>query len=67
MTTASRSDHDARYQRLFSHPGVVAQLLRSFVDGPWLTGLDLEAMERLNGAPFWRIARLGRGTGVGSR
>lgn len=69
MASASRPDHDARYQRLFSHPGVVAQLLRHFVDGPWLSGLDLDAMERLNtkfhadagqrrdGDMIWRIPR----------
>jgi len=63
------ADHDALYHRLFSHPGVVAQLLREFVDGPWLDDLDLEAMERLNtkfhadsgarreGDMIWRIPR----------
>jgi hypothetical protein len=64
-----RLDHDALYSRLFSHPGVVAQLLRGFVDGPWLADLDLEAIERLNtkfhadtgqrreGDMVWRIPR----------
>jgi predicted transposase YdaD len=69
MATASSPDHDALYQRLFSHPGVVAQLLRGFVDSPWLADLDLEGMERLNtkfhadtgqrreGDMIWRIPR----------
>jgi len=62
-------DHDALYHRLFSHPGVVAQLLDEFVAGPWLDGLDLAGMERLNtkfhadtgqrreGDMIWRIPR----------
>ncbi len=65
----NRPDYDALYHRLFSHPGVVAQLLREFVSGPWLDGFDLEGMERLNtkfhagtgqrreGDMIWRIPR----------
>jgi len=66
-------DHDALYHRLFSHPGMVAQLLREFVAGPWLDDLELDGMERLN-AKFhaetserrdadmiWRIPRRGGG------
>jgi predicted transposase YdaD len=41
-------DHDALYHRFFSDPAIVAQLLREFAEGPWLDGLDLERMERLN-------------------
>jgi hypothetical protein len=41
-------DHDAIYHRLFSHAGMVAQLLREFVSGPWLDDPDLDGMERLN-------------------
>jgi hypothetical protein len=66
-------DHDALYHRLFSHPGMVAQLLREFVAGPWLDELDLDAMERMNakfhaetterrdGVMIWRIPRRGGG------
>jgi len=66
-------DHDALYHRLFSHPGMVAQLLREFVAGPWLDDLDLDGMERLNakfhaetserrdGDMIWRIPRRGGG------
>jgi hypothetical protein len=69
MATSSRPDHDARYHRLFSHPGVVAQLLREFADAEWLADLDLDGMERLNtkfhgdtgqrreGDLIWRIPR----------
>ncbi len=47
MTTA-KPDHDALYHRFFSDPAVVVQLLREFVAGPWLDGLDLDGLERLN-------------------
>jgi len=67
------SDHDSLYHRLFTHPGVVAQLLREFVSGPWIDDLDLDGMERLNakfhsetaerreGDMIWRIPRRGGG------
>ncbi len=42
------ADHDALYPRLFSHAGMVAELLRDFVAEPWLNDLDLTAMERVN-------------------
>ena len=66
-------DHDGLYHRLFDHPGMVAQLLREFVAGPWLDDLDLERMERQNakfhaetgdrreGDMIWRIPRRGGG------
>jgi hypothetical protein len=69
------ADHDALYHRLFSHPGMVAQLLREFVAEPWVETLDLEAMERVNakfhgeagerrdGDVIWRIPA-GDGTDV---
>jgi hypothetical protein len=41
-------DHDALYHRLFSHPGMVAQLLREFVDEPWVDELELAGMERIS-------------------
>jgi predicted transposase YdaD len=41
-------DHDALYHRLFSHPGMVAQLLREFDTEPWVADLALDAMERVN-------------------
>jgi hypothetical protein len=62
-------DHDSLYHRLFDHPGVVAELLREFVDGPWLDDLDLGGMTRENakfhagtgdrrdGDMVWRIPR----------
>jgi hypothetical protein len=68
VTTAG-PDHDGLYHRFFSDPAIVAQLLREFVAGPWLDGLDLDGMERLNtklqadtgerreGDLVWRIPR----------
>jgi hypothetical protein len=67
--TTARPDHDALYHRFFSDPAIVAQLLREFVAGPWLGGLDLDGLERLNtkfhadtgerreGDLVWRIPR----------
>jgi hypothetical protein len=67
--TAANPDHDALYHRFFSDPAIVAQLLREFVAGHWLDGLDLDAMERLAttfhadegkrrvGDMVWRIPR----------
>jgi len=42
------SDHDALYHRLFSHPGMVAQLPRDFVAEPWLDDLRFDDIERVN-------------------
>lgn len=42
------TDHDSLYHRLFAHPGMVAQLLRDFIEEPWVQDLDLTAMERFN-------------------
>jgi hypothetical protein len=65
----ARPDHDALYHRFFSDPAIVAQLLREFAAGPWLEGLDLAGLERLNtkfhadsserreGDLIWRIPR----------
>jgi hypothetical protein len=70
MAKPAGPDHDALYHRLFSHPGVVAQLLRGFVDID-LGDFDVDGMERLNakfhagtgqrreGDMVWRIPRLG--------
>lgn len=67
------SDHDALYHRMFSHPGMVAELLREFVAEPWLDDLKLDAMERINakfhaeggdrrdGDVIWRIPVQGGG------
>jgi hypothetical protein len=71
--STARPDHDALYHRFFSDPAIVAQLLREFVAGPWLDGLDLDGLERLNtkfhadtgerreSDLVWRIPRRGGG------
>jgi hypothetical protein len=38
----AKPDHDGLYHRFFSDPAIVARLLREFVAGPWLDGLDLD-------------------------
>jgi hypothetical protein len=67
------SEHDSVCHKLFGHPGMVAQLLRDFLAEPWLDGLDLDGMERINakfhsdtgerreGDMIWRIPRRGGG------
>ncbi len=67
------TDHDALYHRLFSHAGMVEDLLRGFVAEPWLNELDLAGMERINakfhaeggirreGDIVWRIPMHGGG------
>ena len=66
-------DHDALYRLMFGHPGMVAELLREFAPGPWLGGLDLEGMTRMNasflagtgerreGDMIWHVPRRGGG------
>ncbi|MBF0604139.1 MAG: Rpn family recombination-promoting nuclease/putative transposase [Nitrospirae bacterium] len=42
------TDHDSIYHRLFSHPGMVIDLLENFLDPTILAELDLSRMTRLN-------------------
>jgi predicted transposase/invertase (TIGR01784 family) len=41
-------DHDTGYKLLFSHPDMVADLLRGFVREGWVTDLDFSTLERVN-------------------
>jgi len=41
-------DHDSLYHQMFGHPLMVAELLRDFVQEPWVADLDLDQMERSN-------------------
>jgi predicted transposase YdaD len=62
-----RPDHDGSYQDLFSHPELVADLLRGFVKEPWLKQADLSTLEpykagflggrrrRRQGDAVWRL------------
>jgi predicted transposase/invertase (TIGR01784 family) len=42
--------HDASYKLLFSHPEMVASLLRDFVPEEWVRELDFSTLERQNGS-----------------
>ena len=64
-------DHDHSYKLLFSHPEMVADLLRGFVREEWINELDFSTLEKVNGSyvsddlrerhddVIWRI-RLGK-------
>ncbi|HEV8578541.1 MAG TPA: Rpn family recombination-promoting nuclease/putative transposase [Thermoanaerobaculia bacterium] len=39
--------HDPGYKRLFSHPKMVEELLRGFLDGDWVAQLDFSTLERV--------------------
>ena len=41
-------DYDGGYHLLFSHPRMVADFLSGFVNEPWVDGLDLSTLERVN-------------------
>lgn len=41
-------NHDATYHQLYSHPPMVADLVRQFVNEPWVEDLDFTQMERVN-------------------
>ena len=43
-------DHDHGYKNLFSHPEMVADLLRGFVHEPWVGGLDFATLEKVSGS-----------------
>ncbi len=43
-------DHDHSYKNLFSHPEMVADLLRGFVHEPWVDGLDFATLEKVSGS-----------------
>ena len=67
------AEHDNGYKRLFSHPEMVADLLRGFVREDWVRELDFSTLERVSGSyvtpelrsresdVVWR-ARWGEGT-----
>jgi hypothetical protein len=45
----ARMDHDHSYKLLFSHPEMVADLLRGFVREDWVNELDFATLERVGG------------------
>ena len=40
--------HDSGYHLLFSHPEMVEDLFKNFVDEPWVKRLDFSTLERVN-------------------
>ncbi len=42
--------HDESYKLLFSHPEMVADLLRGYVDEDWVGRIDFSTLERLSGS-----------------
>lgn len=44
------AEHDNGYKRLFSHPEMVADLLRGFVREDWVRELDFSTLERVSGS-----------------
>ncbi|HEV2846645.1 MAG TPA: Rpn family recombination-promoting nuclease/putative transposase, partial [Thermoanaerobaculia bacterium] len=42
-----RSGHDHGYKRLFSHPQIVEELLRGFLQADWVEKLDFSTLERV--------------------
>lgn len=49
------SDSDSLYHRLFSHPGMVEELVREFVPEALAAGLDFSGLQRVN--PKFHIGR----------
>jgi predicted transposase YdaD len=43
-------EHDAAYKGLFSHPEMVADLLRGFVPEPWVPQIDFSTLELVSGS-----------------
>lgn len=42
------NSHDSGYKKLFSNPELVKQLLVSFVDEDWITGIDYSTLQRVD-------------------
>ena len=43
-------DHDHSYKLLFSHPEMVADLIRGFVREEWVQHLDFTSLEKVSGS-----------------
>lgn len=43
------AEHDQSYKLLFSHKELVENLLRGFIDPPWVDELDFSTLERISG------------------
>jgi predicted transposase/invertase (TIGR01784 family) len=51
------AEHDHAYKRFFSHPEMVADLLRGFVHEDWVQDLDFSTLERVSGSFVTRDRR----------
>src|SRR5206468_7608638 len=51
------ADHDRGYKRLFSHPEMIADLLRDFVHEDWVRDLDFSTLEMVPGSYVTRRLR----------
>ncbi|HMN46790.1 MAG TPA: Rpn family recombination-promoting nuclease/putative transposase [Povalibacter sp.] len=47
--SSSGNTHDPSYKLLFSHPEMIADLLRGYVRQSWVEQLDFASLERVNG------------------
>ena len=44
------TEHDGSYKHIFSHPEMVADLLRGFVHEDWVARLDYGTLEKVSGS-----------------
>ena len=49
MPKSKTFPHDASYKDFFSHPAMVASLLRDFVHEPFVPEMDFGTLERMSG------------------
>ena len=59
------AEHDDGYKPLFSHPEMVADLLRGFVHEDWVRDLDFSTLEKVPGSYVTPELRAGRATSSG--
>ncbi len=52
------TDHDHGYKRLFSHPGMIRNLLHGFVSADWIAQLDFTTLGSAGALPVDRRKRL---------
>ena len=50
MVKGTNAPHDGSYKQLFSHPKMVADLLKDFIEDDWVEGLRFETLERCPGS-----------------
>ena len=50
LSCMEQSGHDHSYKLLFSHPEMIADLIRGYVREPWVERVDLSTLERVSGS-----------------